>query len=174
MNRILLAALIAGGTIATAAAPAEAQRYLMRERIVMSAAPAAPSYTYAPVYGSYTSCSNGTKRASLSSCRRSDGQTVAASFCSTAATSKTVPCFTCSLDQGMWATGFGSYASTTTANAAEALSTCQAISNSQGAGTCTWNSANRQMVFASDSANGVNQPKAGAATQYGGRCVATQ
>jgi len=82
-SRSLVAAILAAATILTTAAPATAQRYFMRERIVGMPTDA---IVYTPTYSSaYGACSNGSQTAPIATCKDPAGKTVANALCGASA-----------------------------------------------------------------------------------------
>ena len=124
-------------------APAEAQRYYMRERLLTKSEPAA--VTYVPVYGSYGACSGGVRSAVIVSCTGSDSNTYPASRCGPA--TKTMACTpkaVCGLPtvnqwDGPRGSGYVAHSRSGVNSAADAQTHC----NEQGAiygrsGACLW------------------------------------
>jgi hypothetical protein len=75
-SRNLVAALLAATVLVAGAAPASAQSYYMREKIV-----GVPTMTYVATYGSYGACTGTTQTAPVATCRNGSGASVDLSLC---------------------------------------------------------------------------------------------
>jgi hypothetical protein len=137
-NVALGAAMLIGTT-----ASADAQRYYMREKLMVGAN--ASAITYTPVYGSFSACSNGSQTASLVSCTGSDSKTYPSAACGPATkTQSCSPKAVCTLPvvnywDGPRGPQYVAHTKSGVNSAADALTHC----NEQGAiygkaGACLW------------------------------------
>jgi hypothetical protein len=141
MKKILFAAIAA--TVMMQSTADAQSKYYMREKIVgmpTTTAQGVPAtttppvtYTYEATYGAFGACESNSQTASISNCRRSDGQTVADSFCTPQTKQQTcvsppVKTYNCSIRNGyvFYVTGVKVNASSTGSTSVdEARKTCE-------------------------------------------------
>jgi hypothetical protein len=150
-SRNLVAAFLAAAVLAAGAAPASAQNYYMRERIV--GMKTAPEVTYVPTYStSYGSCVGGSQTAPIASCKDSTGKTVANSMCGASAQQSPPKACTSYACGSFSAHGHisGSYTTlgTRVGNDAAAKALCEEYAGRTGTpGGCMRETVNEQNVY---------------------------